>query len=359
MALEADAIELAQSMIAAGEGDGKPTTAFVTAMDQPLGRAIGNWLEVVESIRTLSGQGPEDLTDLSVALAGQMLVQANPGGGKGGAFKKGEGRFSTLAAAKEQARAQIENGEALAAFRALVQAQGGDVAVVDSFASSPHGPEAALPNGGARGLEVYQAIFGADDATPAALRDVELDEAPHGCFWGPPCQGLEGCRSLEAFFRRADGSDPPPDGDRLETPDERSSSWTSVKQSQRAPHGPTVGRVCSLDALAIGRACIGIGAGRQKMGEALSLGSGVLLHKKVGDELRQGDVLFTLFAEVGGTSGSSGTRRIIDQGGVDAACERILSAYGFVKGAELEDPVEEPSPLIRCFIDRDGSVTRL
>ena len=85
----------------------------------------------------------------------------------------------------------------------------------------------------------------------------------------------------------------------------------------------------------------------------------MLLHKKAGDELRQGDVLFTLLAEVGGTGGASGTRRVIDQGGVDAACERILSAYGFAKGSELTKPPEAPKPLIRCFIGRDGSVERM
>ena len=119
--------------------------------------------------------------------------------------------------------------------------------------------------------------------------------------------------------------------------------------------GP-VAVVASLNALEIGRACIGIGAGRQVMGEALSLGSGVLLHKKVGDPLRQGDVLLTLFAEVGGSEGPSGTRRVIDQSAVDAACARILEAYGFSKGAA---DAHKPSQLIRCFIDRDGSVKRL
>ena len=73
-------------------------------------------------------------------------------------------------------------------------------------------------------------------------------------------------------------------------------------------------------------------------------------------QLRQGDVLLTLFAEVGGSEGPSGTRRVIDQSAVDAACARILEAYGFSKGAA---DAHKPSQLIRCFIDRDGSVKRL
>jgi pyrimidine-nucleoside phosphorylase len=362
MAKEEDAIELAQSMIAAGEGDGKVTTAFVTAMDQPLGRAIGNWLEVAESIRTLSGSGPEDLTDLSVTLAAQMLVQAKPeghsgGGGGGGKAKKaktaGGDAFATLASATERARAQLHNGEALARFRAMVEAQGGDPSVVDAFSNSPHGPEATGPlSSGAAKLEIYQVVYGSGDAAPANLSALAgaSGAKPHGCFWGPPCQGLDGCRSLDAFFRRAYGTDACP-------ADEAPKAGESdLAHSLRAPHGPPVGVVASLNALEIGRACIGIGAGRQVMGEALSLGSGVLLHKKVGDPLRQGDVLLTLFAEVGGSEGPSGTRRVIDQSAVDAACARILEAYGFSKGAA---DAHKPSQLIRCFIDRDGSVKRL
>ena len=65
-------------------------------------------------------------------------------------------------------------------------------------------------------------------------------------------------------------------------------------------------------------------------------------------------MLFTLFAEEGGTPGPTGTRRVIDSSCVDAACARIVGAYGFADaGASLE-----PKPLIRCFIGRDGSVTR-
>jgi len=112
MVAESDAIALAKSMIATGEADGKCTTAFVTSMDQPLGRAIGNWLEVAESILTLRGEGPKDLEDLSVSLAAQMLVQAH-GSGKG---KESRG-FHCRVDAEGRVRETMRNGEALAAFR--------------------------------------------------------------------------------------------------------------------------------------------------------------------------------------------------------------------------------------------------
>ena len=158
---------------------------------------------------------------------------------------------------------------------------------------------------------------------------------------------------MDRFFRRANGDDLPPDGGVASS--NETDAAAAIARSQRAPHGPVVARVASLDALEVGRACIGVGAGRERMGEALSLGSGVLLHKKMGDSLRQGDVLFTMFAEVGGTGGDSEVpRRVITPTDVDASAARIIGAYGFAKpGATASPP-----PLVRCFIDRDGSVQR-
>lgn len=356
MTQEADAIELAQSMIAAGEGDGKHTTAYITSMDQPLGRAVGNWLEVAESLRILGGHSLDtDLAELSITLAAQMLMQckfSGPTEGGGSPAKKAKGEYSTLAMAKEKAKAQLTNGQALARFRSMVESQGGDPAVVDLLAKSPHGPEADSLVSGAKELVIYQALFGSGSSEPVPLSDVRSGAASHGCFWTPPCQGLEGCRSLEAFFRRADGSDPPP------TSDGSLKEESSVARSVRAPHGPVVARVAGFNALEVGQACIGIGAGREVMGEALSLGAGLLLHKKIGDELREGDVLFTMFVEVDGTRGETGTRRVINGDSVDKACTRIIQAYKFDLGAaEMAKPLSV-SPLVRCFVDRDGSIRR-
>ena len=181
----------------------------------------------------------------------------------------------------------------------------------------------------------------------------------HACFWGGACQGLEGCTSLEAFFRRANGEDAPPDGGDAEHRD--ADLRAACARSQAAPHGPVLAHVAGLNALEVGLACIGVGAGRQQMGEALSLGAGLLLHKKLGEPLRQGDVLFTLFAAVGGEAKvANGTRRVIDVAAVDAACARIFGAYEFGEGAPPAKGAHgSHQHLVRAFIDRDGSVHRV
>ncbi|KAL9180867.1 hypothetical protein ACHAXT_011320 [Thalassiosira profunda] len=116
-----ESIELAQRMIRTGELCGIRTTALVTRMDDPLGCAVGNWLEVKECIDVLTGAADDalskDLVDATVALAGQMLVQ----GGKAETLRQGVG----------MAREHLSNGKAWKKFREIVIAQGGDVACVD------------------------------------------------------------------------------------------------------------------------------------------------------------------------------------------------------------------------------------
>ena len=103
----------------------------------------------------------------------------------------------------------------------------------------------------------------------------------------------------------------------------------------------------ALDALGVGQANVSIGAGRQLIGENLRLGSGVLLHKKVGDALREGDVLFTLFAEVGAAADG---KRAIGADDINDAAARIFAAYTW------GDAPPAAEQLIRCFIDRKGNV---
>ncbi|MBG0813470.1 thymidine phosphorylase [Planomonospora sp. ID82291] len=105
--------ELATTMVALGTDAGVNTVALLTAMDRPLGRAVGNALEVTESVEVLAGGGPEDVVELTVRLAREMLQAAGLDGGKD----------------PEQA---LKDGSAMDAWRRMIVAQGGD-------------PDAALP----------------------------------------------------------------------------------------------------------------------------------------------------------------------------------------------------------------------
>jgi pyrimidine-nucleoside phosphorylase len=106
-----DARALAQAMVDIGNAMGKPTRALLTAMDQPLGRAVGNALEVAESVECLKGNGPEDLMEVTYALGAEMLCLAKV------AKDAAEGR-----AMLEEV---VANGAALKKFYEIVAAQGG------------------------------------------------------------------------------------------------------------------------------------------------------------------------------------------------------------------------------------------
>ncbi len=103
--------ELAEQMVAIGKAAGKRMRALITDMDRPLGNGIGNTIEVVEAIETLKGNGPDDLTELSIALAAHMLVISDRG---------------TYEECERNVRRVIENGEALATFAKMTEAQGGN-----------------------------------------------------------------------------------------------------------------------------------------------------------------------------------------------------------------------------------------
>jgi pyrimidine-nucleoside phosphorylase len=112
-----DARRLAQTMVDIGRSLGKRMRALITRMDQPLGKAVGNAIEVAESVACLRGEGPDDLIDLSLELAAEMIVMA--------------GRAADLGEAREVGRRTISDGTALDRFRRVVAAQGGDPRVVD------------------------------------------------------------------------------------------------------------------------------------------------------------------------------------------------------------------------------------
>jgi pyrimidine-nucleoside phosphorylase len=133
----ADARKLAEGLIAVSKRLGKRATALVTNMDQPLGYAIGNALEVVESIEILRGQGPADVRELTLALAAEMLVLA--------------GVEPDAAAARKRAEQALASGSALDNFRTIVAAQGGDAAAIDDPSRLPRAPHLVpvpAPTGG-------------------------------------------------------------------------------------------------------------------------------------------------------------------------------------------------------------------
>ncbi len=132
-----EAKELAELMVSIGKGAGRRVTALVTAMDQPLGRAVGNILEVREAIDTLQGGGPPDFRQLTQEVASEMLLLGNPelgaeqGAGRGVAGSK---------AARHRVQEAIESGKAFDKFVQFVGAQGGEEAAVVSperLASAP------------------------------------------------------------------------------------------------------------------------------------------------------------------------------------------------------------------------------
>ena len=118
-----DARKLAESLVSIGNGNGVRTEALITAMEHPLGRAVGNSLEVIESIETLKGNGPADLEQLSVRLAARMLVLA--------------GTAKTTEDAEAMVRKAIASGAGVEKFREIIKWQGGDPRVIDDYSRLP------------------------------------------------------------------------------------------------------------------------------------------------------------------------------------------------------------------------------
>jgi len=115
-----DARLLAQTMVTLGEEHGVRTTALLTRMDTPLGRAVGNAVEVEEAVAMLAGGGPPDLAEVTLALAAEMLALA---GLSAGSAQRAPG---SAAAAATDPVAALADGRALDHYRAMIRAQGGD-----------------------------------------------------------------------------------------------------------------------------------------------------------------------------------------------------------------------------------------
>ncbi|WNG41943.1 thymidine phosphorylase [Archangium violaceum] len=118
-----DARTLARTMIGIGAEMGRKVTALLTDMDQPLGRAVGNALEVVEAVEMLRGRAPADYTEVTLALTAEMLVLG--------------GKASSIAEARQKLEASVADGSAVRKLKEIVQAQGGDPRAIDDYALLP------------------------------------------------------------------------------------------------------------------------------------------------------------------------------------------------------------------------------
>ncbi|GFN30578.1 pyrimidine-nucleoside phosphorylase [Paenibacillus xylaniclasticus] len=145
-----DSEQLAQAMVDIGTEVGRKTAAIISDMDQPLGFAIGNALEVKEAVLTLRGEGPKDLEQLCLTLAAHMAVLT--------------GRTATIKEANVLLEEALRSGAALAKFRAFVAAQGGDPSVIDD-------PE-RLPQ-----AEAEIAVTAAEDGWVTAIQAEQLGVA--------------------------------------------------------------------------------------------------------------------------------------------------------------------------------------
>ncbi len=214
-----DARVLAGLMVDIGSDAGRRTVAAITEMGQPLGKAVGNSLEVIEAIETLKGRGPADITELALKLSGIMVYLG------GMASSPEEGMAMT--------RAALEDGRGLARLREFIAAQGGDPGVVDDYSLFPQ-------------------------------HSVELE-----------------LRAAESGYVRA------------------------------------------IEARKIGLASQQTGAGRATKEDDIDLSAGILLHKKVGDAVSEGDLLASFYGN--------------DAGKVESAVRMASEAFSI-----SSQPVEAP-----------------
>ncbi len=188
-----DSVALAKQLISVGEQFGKPTAAYITNMDEPLGNTVGNWLEIVECIDGLQGKGPEDLMEVTHQLCGAMIYLG----------KKAETIEEGIRISKEM----ISSGKAWQKFLEIVAEQNGDVDMVQHPQKYP------------------QAQFSAE-----------------------------------------------------------------VKAKQN-------GYVKSIHSLEVGLTAVTLGAGRQKADDIIDPKAGIVLHKKAGSSVKEGEILMTVYTD--------------------------------------------------------------
>ncbi|CAH2212909.1 pyrimidine-nucleoside phosphorylase [Tepidibacter aestuarii] len=225
-----DSFDLAKEMVDIGNGMGRETIGVITDMDQPLGFAVGNALEVIEAIETLKGNGPQDFTELCLNLGSYMLMLSKVA--------------NTYEEGRKMLKDSISSGKALDKLREFIEIQGGNKDVVDNY-----------------GL------------LPGATNKIE------------------------------------------------------VKSTKK-------GYVSKIEAETVGLSAMMLGAGRETKEDELDLGTGILLEKKVGDMVEEGETLAFMYVN--------------DMKKFEAAKERLLSAYTMSD----EKPVQRK--LIRGVVTKDG-----
>jgi pyrimidine-nucleoside phosphorylase len=223
-----DAKALAEAMVRIGRGMGKKVSALITDMEQPLGRTVGNALEVKESVETLQGHGPKDLESLSLELAAWMLHLGGIAPG--------------LDTARTRVRDALASGAGLRKFQEVIGLQGGDPRVCDDTSRLPQ-----------------------------ARETIEL---------------------------RSEGE----------------------------------GRVAGIACRAVGQAAMLLGAGRETVDSRIDPAVGVVLHKKVGDPVREGESLMTL--------------HVNERGRLEEATALLRQAVRIAREAP------PATPLVRLVLDR-------
>jgi thymidine phosphorylase len=180
-------------MIGIGEARGRTVVALLTAMDRPLGYAVGNALEVEECVLALRGAGPADLRELTLRLAAEMLVLG--------------GVAADMAEAGAAAAAALDDGRAMRMMAAVIEAQGGNVAVLDDPAILPQAPVHAVieaPRAGRLVAMDVRAIGEAAVSLGAGRRslDAAIDPAVGFHITIKPGDAVEAGQPLASVFAR-------------------------------------------------------------------------------------------------------------------------------------------------------------
>ncbi|MBI2427965.1 MAG: thymidine phosphorylase [Ignavibacteriales bacterium] len=223
-------VELAQALVGIGTSFGKETVGFITDMNQPLGNAIGNWNEVVESVECLRGRSVPDVMELTCVLGGAMVMLGKKAG--------------SLAEGIERCKEAVKNGKAYVKFLELVKRQGGDISFLENVEKYPRS-----------------------------------------------------------------------------------------KYSETIT-APASGFVTSIDSLELGFSGIMLGAGRTKVDDVIDPKAGILLKKKAGDAVKQGEPIAEIFTD---------NKEILAK-----TAQRVANAFsvGAAKPAS--------SPLIISVVDKNG-----